>query len=288
MYRRTRYDKELRLDHARGRRRTAPADPVRARLRELRATGATWRQISEATGVAHTRLMQLAGEVRPVLWTSTAEKILAVRPERLGLVPARCPALGAVRRIQALMAIGHYGKTIAAASGLCPQTLSEILNGRYKSISSAHHEAVATAYNALWSVPGSSVRSLIRARAGGWAGPLQWDDEALDDPAGTPDWTGHCGSGSGWLLHAAVAQPPCGACGAFALNGADLGPDGARALASAASAALLVLGRRRCGWRGIGRLLGMPESRVLDAYELAKQAESQQQSAQIEGWRLAS
>jgi hypothetical protein len=44
------------------------------------------------------------------------------------------------------------------------------------------------AYHALAGHPGTSVRSLRRARLEGWAPPAAWDDETIDDPNGAPDF----------------------------------------------------------------------------------------------------
>jgi hypothetical protein len=269
--RRSRYDKELRLDHNRGHRRCVPADPVRARLRELKATGATWPQIAALTRVGPMRLIQIASETRPTVWTSTAQKILNAKTDQLPQAPVRHPVTGAARRLRALMAIGHYAKTISEQSGLCAQTVSEILNERTATICQAHHDAVVATYNALWKTPGTSTRSVARARANNWAGPLQWDDEAIDDPAGFPDWTGYCGSGSGWLIHLVKGPALCPACAPHELSADELTGRGAtRSLAAACGPALLALREDRLGWRAVSKLVGLAERQVSEAYTLAK------------------
>lgn len=264
---RSRYDKVLRLDHERGHRRTTNAEPVRARLRELRAAGATWRQIEQATGIVYTRLTQLVTEDRPTVWTATARKVMAVRPEQIAVTPRHVPVLGSLRRVRALMALGHPAAHIAATAGLCPQAVSEILNQRFPTIPASHHTALVAAYNRLWSHLGSSARNLARARAEGWAGPLQWDDESLDDPDGFPDWTGHCGSADGWLLHLSNAEKPCPACASHAPELA--GRAASTVIGEACPQALdavFTAGRSR----EASKAIGIPQSHLYRAYNIAK------------------
>ena len=45
---------------------------------------------------------------------------------------------------------------------------------------------VADLYDQLWDQPGNRAKSINLARARGWALPLAWDDDEIDDPAATP------------------------------------------------------------------------------------------------------
>jgi hypothetical protein len=51
------------------------------------------------------------------------------------------------------------------------------------------------------------------ARRNGWAPSHCWDSDTIDDPAAIPEWTGRCGTDSGYKIHQREdIKPVCDAC----------------------------------------------------------------------------
>lgn len=98
------------------------------------------------------------------------------------------PALGSLRRIRALVAIGWSMEHQAAYLGVKKQAVQ---NFAVKSPDTLIRIATAAKYAELYErlqgTPGPSARARSVAKARGWAPPLAWDD--IDDPNEQP--TGH-------------------------------------------------------------------------------------------------
>lgn len=172
-----------------------PSDEVRRHVKALQAAGMGRRTIAKRSGVSETVVSRLAGldhskpadRVRP----ATAAKLLAVTPDRLApkaLVPSR----GAVRRLQALVTIGHTQSSLAAGIGWTPANLGPLVLGQRPYITQATHDLVAALYGHLSMTPGGSTRSRNLALRKGWVPPLGWDDiDADDEPVDTPEAATH-------------------------------------------------------------------------------------------------
>lgn len=100
---------------------------------------------------------------------------------------------GARRRMGALHVVGWSTPAIAAHLGVSVDTLRDLY--RHPQIATATHAAIARAYDELWNVAPPEVTagqkiSASRARGdaarAGWAPPLAWDDDSIDDPAACP------------------------------------------------------------------------------------------------------
>jgi hypothetical protein len=96
------------------------------------------------------------------------------------------PARGTVRRLRALVAIGHPGPELAAALGVSPNRVWELTAMRYQQVSVPTASAVGTLFDRLWDVPGSSPRSVEYARRAGWPPPMWWDDIDTDPEPTSP------------------------------------------------------------------------------------------------------
>lgn len=105
------------------------------------------------------------------------------------------PAIGAQRRIRALMRLGWTSKDIAHAAGWANRNqVDRILNGQKGKPTSylerATDQATRTAYDKLSMrlpamTPGRArTRALATRRA--WPSCLAWDDETIDDPNARP------------------------------------------------------------------------------------------------------
>lgn len=99
--------------------------------------------------------------------------------------PRRIPAIGAQRRVQALMVMGWTARAIADAGGwLNAENIVQILSRRELLRSKA--DRVARVYDQLSGRVGPSQHVRRRSLAKGWAPPVAWDDDELDDPEAIP------------------------------------------------------------------------------------------------------
>ena len=98
--------------------------------------------------------------------------------------PATVPALGTVRRIRALMALGWSVEAIARESGVAVKTLRNPCH-RGQSVYRATADAVAECYERLsmtFPEGGYATRNRNLAKRKGWLPPLAYDD--IDAPDG--------------------------------------------------------------------------------------------------------
>lgn len=164
-----------------------PAQPVRDHIKRLAALGwsttamaAMHGDISDASiaDLLHRRSLMV---VRKTHLLINLKYTLRVDPE----VPdtALVPALGAVRRDRALMALGWTHHDIhEAMRDLLGYDVSRCSEARQ--IAARRWRAYDTVYRALQGTPGPSQRTRDRAAALGYATPLAW--ESIDDPDARP------------------------------------------------------------------------------------------------------
>jgi len=159
-----------------------PRGEVLPHVERLLAAGMTMSDIARAAGLSHDAVRRVVrGEGRWVR-SSTRDALLRAKP-----TPRIVPALGARRRLRALAALGWATDAVAAEAGFSHHTAARILSGRVERIAATTHEAVCGAYDRLSMRLGPSRRAANAARRKGWAPPLAWDDERLDDPEATAD-----------------------------------------------------------------------------------------------------
>lgn len=182
-----RYAKRYRLDISRGHSRSlVDAGRVREHVARLEAQGLSRRGIAETAGVAPTAVTAIMQRHRERVTRKVASALLAVtreavlgRSRPLGFVPN----IGARRRIRALLAIGWTHDLISERAGLPAKRSAVVLNQVGEWISRATHDSIVRAYDALSMTPGPSSLGRRRAERAGYAPPLAWDDESIDDPA---------------------------------------------------------------------------------------------------------
>lgn len=113
---------------------------------------------------------------------------------------------GARRRLQALMAIGYSQTELAAALDRHPASgsLGPLLwKTPAPQITRPLHDRIVRVYDQLWDKPSTGPRADLvqrRAAARGWAPPLFWDDDLIDDPS----YDGH----AAYAADLAEAQQP--------------------------------------------------------------------------------
>ena len=95
-------------------------------------------------------------------------------------------AVGTVRRLRALVAIGHNQAEIARQMGAHESWVSRLVGEYGHHVNSATVARVIQVYNELSMIPGLSDRARRHARECGWASPLAWDEDAIDDPDARP------------------------------------------------------------------------------------------------------
>ena len=103
--------------------------------------------------------------------------------------PLTVPKVGAVRRIQALMALGWPRRELAKRAGYAGDAFALLLNGQRQRITIETHQRIVALYEDLCMTLGPSNSSRIRAASAGFAVPLAWDDETIDDPTARPHGT---------------------------------------------------------------------------------------------------
>lgn len=201
------YNAQLRRDKAYGRPpRLVDAEPARAHVRSLQDAKVGIRQIAALAGLDFPTLSRLmygspSSGVAPRkrLRPETAAAILSVRADKLA-EGVRIDGTGTRRRLEALGTLGWTVPTLAARAGLSRPTLHNCHNGTAVTVRTAR--LVRELYDRMWNeVPPETNRAerskVQRARIGaerrGWAPPMAWDDDSIDDPDAVAD-----GAGSDW------------------------------------------------------------------------------------------
>lgn len=104
------------------------------------------------------------------------------------------PAIGTVRRIQALVRMGWPMPVLSERLGAAtPQTIQNLARKPRARIRVATAQKIAALYDELAMTPGPSRVSATRARNRGWPAPLAWDD--IDNPNERPQGTDVCSAG---------------------------------------------------------------------------------------------
>ncbi len=95
---------------------------------------------------------------------------------------------GTRRRIEALMALGHTTAVIGRnAGGIQGREVRRIGSRDLGWVSRQTAAAIAGAFEKLSATVGASEITRRRALRRGFAPPLAWDDDTIDDPQATPD-----------------------------------------------------------------------------------------------------
>lgn len=162
-------------------------DPAATRehIDDLVSLGASRASIALTAGLTKSVITSLMAGQKNIR-RSTAAAILTVtmtdimgRENHAGFIPA----IGAQRRIQALMAIG-YRHTDLEAAGI-PNCANCLHAANRRWVARSTHDQIATVFTRLCMTPGPSTKAVSNARKRGYAPPLAWDD--IDDPNAIPN-----------------------------------------------------------------------------------------------------
>ncbi|MFN8073607.1 MAG: hypothetical protein U0R66_17620 [Mycobacterium sp.] len=143
------------------------------------------------TGADHRALAHLiVGGVETGTWpqgripATDARRILdipvPVRPADAG---TEVPSVGTVRRLRALVALGHTPKSLGANLSMALGVVRELLEDSHASIDTDTARRVTALFDELHMQPGPSQACRDRAAERGWPPPLAWDEHSIDNPA---------------------------------------------------------------------------------------------------------
>uniref|UniRef100_UPI003F495F2C hypothetical protein n=1 Tax=Nocardia suismassiliense TaxID=2077092 RepID=UPI003F495F2C len=170
------------------------AEPVRAHVLALNEAGVSRRQIPILAGVhpkAITTLLRGKRGRTPAVWVTktTADRILALPipadPIAVAAAHDLVPALGARRRLRALVAAGWPISHLTAELQMTGSNLGPLLQEQAM-VTVRRHRQIVALFNRLQLQPGPSTRARTYAHKRRWPLPMQWDEEDLDDSAATP------------------------------------------------------------------------------------------------------
>ncbi|AHJ86329.1 hypothetical protein 32HC_51 [Mycobacterium phage 32HC] len=164
-------------------------EPVQEHIDALLKAGRTLREISQQAGVEQRRVLMIyegrahrGKKRRTHVYRRTADAILAI--EVPGDVVA---ALGTVRRIQALVTIGHPFFELARRLDVDDRELERIATRQPTIVSIELDEKIRALYGELAMIPGKNGEARQLGRRMQWAAPFAWDDDAdLDNAAAKP------------------------------------------------------------------------------------------------------
>lgn len=88
--------------------------------------------------------------------------------------------------MQALAALGWPAHVLAARLGVSEWWIRNRRGRATPALTRASDARIRRLYADLSMTPGPSNQIRLRARMYGWAPPLAWDDDAIDDPAASP------------------------------------------------------------------------------------------------------
>ena len=163
------------------------AAECKAHVRSLRDMGYSMRRIGAEAGLDTDTLTKL-GEWNPGgrVLLSTHEKIMSIPlPTRMVNGGSQAvPNVGTRRRLQALVAAGYPNEFIAAEFGVSAVSIGQLMRREY--VSAETLDRVRELFNRLQLVPGPSDHARRRAQRLGWAPPLAWDEDDIDNPSARP------------------------------------------------------------------------------------------------------
>lgn len=181
------YRKQWRIERHQGKSRVVdPAEAANHLQRLTKQHNCSLEGIAEASGVGEMTISRLHRGLMKSIRRSNAEALLAVKPEDVrpnGEVLV--PNVGGRRRVQALMANGWRHQDLTPMLGT-PSANILYQDGEW--FTKRKHDAIKRVYDQLWDKRGpGGVRVINRAVKAGYAPPLAWDDETIDDPAAEPN-----------------------------------------------------------------------------------------------------
>ncbi len=182
-------------DRAQGRTRYADAEPTRVRLAELAAAHVPIRALSRAAGLSHAAVAAILAGDRSQVQQRTADRVkqMSLSDVYSDQAVGHVPKVGAVRRVQGLMAMGWSHQAMGEAG---VANTARLLAAPGHLVTVERWREVTAAYARLSMTVGPSPETRGWARALGYAPPLAWDEGAIDDPTARPRGEAYKGPGA--------------------------------------------------------------------------------------------
>ncbi|MFK4801723.1 hypothetical protein ACI3K5_23950 [Streptomyces sp. MPA0124] len=201
------------------------AEPIRQHVLAIRATGMGLRTLAARAGVTVATVDHLiygnsphppAAKIR----TENAKALLAYWPTLDDYDDGSIiDATGTRRRLQALAAIGwpvsslHHHINIITVSSLERLRFNQQVTARVaRAVRDVYQWASVGTAEDHGITPWIAERGRGHATRRGWAKPVAWDDDTIDNPDAHPDITGQCGTDQGWWTHRRQQLPTCSRC----------------------------------------------------------------------------
>lgn len=208
------YDKAwnvaYRRDRDAGRRRYVDAAPTRERLQALVDASVPVRTVARVAGLSATTISTILDGTQARVQRATAQRVrhLSVAGVYASVSTGHVPRVGATRRVQALLALGWAHRDLGAA-GI--SNSAQIVGAPGDLITVGRWRQVRDVYDALSMTSGPSPETRGWAAKLGYAPPLAWDEDTIDDPHAAPDragsTTGHDESVDAVAVARAAAAP---------------------------------------------------------------------------------
>ena len=183
------YDKAwnvaYRRDRDAGRPRYVDSAPVRVRLQGLVDAHVPVRALGRVTGLSATTVRKILDGDQPRVQRATAARVARLSPGDVyaNQSTGHVPRVGAARRVQALLAMGWPHHALGAAGIV---NSAQIIGASGDLITVQRWRQVRDVYDRLSMTPGPSPETRGWAAKLGYAPPLAWDEEGIDDPTATP------------------------------------------------------------------------------------------------------
>jgi hypothetical protein len=176
------------------------AEPARLHVKTLQAAGLGTRRIADLAGINRNNIMGLTNGRRGRGSGPPSQTIRRVSSERILAVPVPdvahrvakgntvVPGVGTTRRLQALVAFGYTQDDLSRRIGWAPSNAVRLFNPeRSPQVQARTARQVEALFRELQLIPGPSERARRHAQRKGWALPLAWDEDSIDDAAALPD-----------------------------------------------------------------------------------------------------
>lgn len=169
------------------------ADVAFEHVARMRGWGMSVRAIAAAAGLGESTVSPLYwpghGSRRTFVLPSTVDALAMVTTPLQAPPWAHIDSAGTRRRIEALQVVGWSQQEVATRLGISRQAVAQMKRAALVTVANAVR--VRDVYDELCMKPGTDRRTRRWATRMGYAPPLAWDDESIDDPAAQPH-------GSGW------------------------------------------------------------------------------------------
>lgn len=189
-------------------------EAVAKKVEALRAAGMSQVHIASKTNgaVSDRTVSAIQRGAKHACYRETYEALMAVEYEApVGDFGAQYEITGTQRRLAALRANGWPIKSSALVemSGMLSPALQVLSTGRRKYVFYGTYMRVKEMYEKLEMAdpadfgitPEASLKAKTWATKAGMAPPHCWDADTIDDPDAFPEWTGECGTVTGYYLH---------------------------------------------------------------------------------------